>query len=125
MTYICSTYNNHNAQLESQVKLQMKTHIDKYKAYQLDDEMSKGIIINCEEQLTLALEKYKYFQKWGNHQYRQLLRALNQQSKNNFRDKAVASFGGQLFDDQADIADDTYNNLPPPKASLIAQKPQA
>jgi hypothetical protein len=39
----------------------MKTHIEKYKSYQLEDNMSNGIIANCEEQLTLALEKYKYF----------------------------------------------------------------
>jgi len=103
----------------------MKTHIEKYKSLQLDDGMSKGIITNCEGQLTLALEKHKYFKKWGNHQYRQLMRALNQQSKNNFRDSAVSHFGGDLFNDIADSIDDIYNSLPPPKATLIAQKPQA
>jgi hypothetical protein len=75
--------------------------------------------------LTLALVKVKYFQKWGGHQYRQLLRALNQQVKNNFRDPAVANFGGELFEEFADNADDIYNNLPPPKASLIAEKKSA
>jgi hypothetical protein len=30
-----------------------------------------------------------------------------------------------LFEDIADEADDIYNNLPPPKASLIAEKPKA
>jgi hypothetical protein len=47
------------------------------------------------------------------------------QAKNNFRDQAVAHFGGQLFEDFADEADDIYNNLPPPKATLIAEKPTA
>lgn len=53
------------------------------------------------------------------------MRAINLQVKNNFRDAAVAHFGGQLFEDIADEADDIYNNLPPPKASLIAEKPKA
>jgi len=53
------------------------------------------------------------------------LRALNQQAKNNFRDSAVAHFGGEIFNDLADSIDDIYNSLPPPKATLIAQKPQA
>jgi hypothetical protein len=45
--------------------------------------------------------------------------------KNNFRDPAVAHFGGNLFEEYADLADDIYNSLPPPKASLIAEKPKA
>jgi hypothetical protein len=53
------------------------------------------------------------------------LRSINIQAKNNFRDPAVAHFGGQLFEDFADEADDIYNNLPPPKATLIAEKPKA
>lgn len=53
------------------------------------------------------------------------MRAINLQVKNNFRDAAVSHFGGQLFEDIADEADDIYNNLPPPKASLIAEKPKA
>ena len=98
----------------------MAAHIENYKACNLDDEMSKGIIKNCEDQLSLALVNLKYFKKWGTHQYKQLLRALNQQSKNNFRDPGVAHFGGDLFENIADSIDDIYNSLPPPKASLIS-----
>jgi len=61
MMQICSSYNRNDAQTEKLVKELMSTHIAKYKACQLDDNMSKGIITNCEGQLTLALEKYKYF----------------------------------------------------------------
>ena len=59
-------------------------------------------------------------EKWGCHQNRQLIRALNMQIKNNFRDKAVASFGGELFNAIADQADDIYNTQDPPKPSLTA-----
>lgn len=78
MQNITQSFVRNNAETENHVKKQMSTHIEKYKALQLDDNMSKGIITNCEGQLTLALEKFKYFEKWGNHQYKQLLRALNQ-----------------------------------------------
>jgi hypothetical protein len=33
--------------------------------------------------------KQKYMEKWGEHQLRQLVRALKMQIKNNFRDPAV------------------------------------
>ena len=43
------------------------------------------------------------------------------QIKSNFRDKAVANFGGELFQKIADQADDIYNNQDPPRPSLAAQ----
>ena len=42
------------------------------------------------------------------------------QIKNNFRDPAVANFGGEMFENFADHADDIYNNMQPPKPSLNA-----
>lgn len=61
--------------------------------------------------------KQKYMEKWGEHQLRQLVRALNMQIKNNFRDPAVQHFGGQIFNDFADKADDVYNTLETPTPS--------
>lgn len=57
--------------------------------------------------------KQKYMEKWDEHQLRQLVRSLNIQVKNNFRDPAVQNFGGEMFYKFADTADDVYNNLPP------------
>lgn len=57
-------------------------------------------------------------QKWGKHQQRQIIRGLNLQYKVNFRDPAVKHFGGKLFNEFADTADDIYNNLPPPVPSV-------
>jgi hypothetical protein len=56
-------------------------------------------------------------EKWGEHQLRQLVRSLNMQIKNNFRDPAVQNFGGDMFNEFADTADDVYNNLDPPVPS--------
>jgi len=48
------------------------------------------------------------------------------QVKNNFRDPAVQSFGGDLFNEFADRAEDIYNTMPPPTPSrLSAEKEQA
>lgn len=60
-------------------------------------------------------------EKWGRHQYRQTIRALNLQYKGNFRDPCLSSFGGQLFNDIADRADDIFNGMPPPEESLKAE----
>jgi len=54
------------------------------------------------------------------------VRALNMQVKNNFRDPAVQSFGGDLFNEFADRAEDIYNTMPPPKPSRLGdEKEQA
>lgn len=39
----------------------IQKHISKYKSLELQDNASKGMITNLEGQLTLALEKHKYF----------------------------------------------------------------
>ena len=48
----------------------IKNLIHEYKALDLQDNISKGILANLEDQLSLALHKHKYFKKWGVHQYR-------------------------------------------------------
>ena len=80
---------------------------------------------NLDAQTKLAMEKDKYMDKWGAHQNRQLYRSLNLQIKNNFRDKGVANFGGELFNQVADAADDIYNNMDPPQPSLKPQQNRA
>jgi len=42
------------------------------------------------------------------------------QIKGNFREQVLKDFGGQLFNDLADTADDVYNSMDPPTASLAA-----
>jgi len=62
-----------------------------------DEEFSQGMHENIRRQQLVALEKPKYMNKWGKHQFRQLLRSLNLQVKNNFRDPCLEHFGGELF----------------------------
>lgn len=83
-----------------------------------DDDFSLGMTENLKRQQLVSLEKAKYMQKWGKHQYRQLLRSLNMQIKTNFRDYSLDNFGGELFNQVSDDADDIYNSMDPPKPSL-------
>lgn len=40
------------------------------------------------------------------------------QCKGNFREQCLKDFGGEMYDKVADTADDIYNNMDPPTASL-------
>jgi len=40
------------------------------------------------------------------------------QVKTNFRDYSLDTFGGELFNQVSDDADDIYNSMEPPKPSL-------
>lgn len=85
--------------------------------------LSKGMLTNLigndneKGQIDLAID-IRYFQRWGNFYLDQLSRSLNQQIKPNFKDSACA-FGGTTFIDIVDKASDIFDNLPPPKTSLI------
>jgi len=64
------------------------------------------------------LDKVKYVEKWGEHQLRHLMRSLEMQVKGNFREQCLKDFGGEIFNEIADRADDIYNSLDPPVPSL-------
>ena len=59
---------------------------------------------------------------WGEHQLRQLVRSINMQIKINFRDPAVQHFGGKIFNDFTDKADDVYNTMETPTLSRKSQE---
>lgn len=69
------------------------------------------------------LAKKKYVEKWGEHQLRHLIRSLEMQVKGNFREQCLKDFGGDMFNDVADTADDIYNSMDPPKPSLNIAQP--
>jgi len=106
--------------LNASAKL-VEDHIQSWDSRKLLDDMSLGIIEQLKGQNTKMLLKRKYMDKWGKHQTRQYIRALNLQIKNNFKDPGVQHFGGSLFEDLADKIDDIFNNMDPPKPSLATQ----
>ena len=40
------------------------------------------------------------------------------QCRGNFREQCLKDFGGDMFEDVADRADDIFNSMDPPKPSL-------
>lgn len=86
-------------------------------------ELSKGMFTNLcgddssQGQIKLAMND-TYFNRWGEFYLDQLSRSLNQQIKPNFKDTACV-FGGDIFNNIVNKASDIFDNLPPPKPSLI------
>jgi len=76
-----------------------------------------GLIDTVDRQVLTMLIKKKYVEKWGEHQLRHLIKSLEMQCKGNFREQMLKDFGGQMFNDLADAADDIYNNMEPPVPS--------
>lgn len=83
-----------------------------------------ALIDTVNRQTVEMLAKVKYVEKWGEHQLRHLIRSLVMQCKGNFREQCLKDFGGDMYNDVADSADDIYNSMEPPTASLAGQKKQ-
>ena len=77
----------------------------------LNDQVRKAVSCN-------GLE-FCYFNKWGEFYIEQLIRALNQQIKPNFKDAICHSFGGKFFESIVDKSSDIFDSLPPPIPSNL------
>lgn len=87
------------------------------------DQRVKDLLVDLEGQVTEALSKDEFFTKWGVHYLPSLLNAHLLQMCNNFKDPGVQVYGGKLFSDQRDRADDIFVKLPPPKPSYHTSAP--
>ena len=87
-------------------------------------EYIKNIIFDFEGQVKESLnmtnvgEKEDWFSKWGVHYLRSLSDAYENEICNNFKDKGVSNFGGELFNSLRDEISDIFDSLPPPKATI-------
>ena len=81
----------------------------------------QNILFDLEGQIREALnmtsvgEKEDWFSKWGIHYLRSLNRAYTNELCNNFKDKGVSNFGGELFNTLRDEISDIFDEMPPPK----------
>lgn len=66
-------------------------------------------------QIVMGLSTKAAFVKWGKHFLLSLMRAHSLQQCLNFKDPGVQFYGGTLFNQLRDLADDKFNKLPPPK----------
>ncbi len=83
----------------------------------------KNMIFDFEGQVREALnmtnvgEKEDWFNKWGQHYLRSLHDAYENEICNNFKDKGVTNFGGELFNNLKQEISDIFDQMPPPKST--------
>ena len=77
----------------------------------------RGLIKDITGQVTEALSKAEFYQKWGQHYLPSLAGAHLLQLCYNFKDPGVQFYGGTLFSTLQTHIDDLFNSLPPPTPS--------
>jgi len=80
------------------------------------------LLQDLEGQVALAVSRQDWYQKWGTHYLPSLQRAHALQLCNNFKDPGVQHYGGDVFREVRDVADDRFNELPPPVATSATQR---
>lgn len=83
-----------------------------------DHKLIRGLILNLEGQVNIAISNSSYFSRWGEFYLDQLSRSINQQIKPNFKDEGCP-FGGETFENIVDKTSDIFDTLPPPTPSLV------
>jgi len=83
------------------------------------------LLKDLEGQVTEALSKKEWFDKWGVHYLPSLLGAHLHQQCNNFKDPGVQHYGGKLFATLRDEIDEIFLKIPPPKPSFSYGQPVA
>jgi len=81
------------------------------------DPYIKDLLKDLEGQVTEAISKKAYYEKWGRHYLPSLASAHLHQQANNFKDPGVQHYGGPLFSQLRDSIDEVFCKLPPPKPS--------
>jgi len=82
----------------------------------------QDLLKDLEGQAFEAISKKDFFDKWGKHYYPSLIFAHLQQYNNNFKDPGVQNYGGKLFNELRDKANDVFVKLPPPKPSVAKRQ---
>lgn len=74
-----------------------------------------------EGQVSKAFSKAEWFTKWGRYYIPSIMRSNLLQYCNNFKDSSVQKFGGRLFKELQDFANDAFIKLTPPTPSLASR----
>ncbi len=102
-----------------QSKINILINIFDFKLKNLEDKSNKDYITGLKEDLegevTKAFKNEKDYTKWGRHYIPALYHSHLFQVCSNFKDPGLQFYGGEKFNIIRDVADDIFNNLPPPK----------
>ena len=77
----------------------------------------EDLLTDLEGQISEAISKEEFYNKWGAHFIRSIRCAHEQKQCNNFKDPGVQHYGNKIFKSVRDNADDAFSNLPPPEPS--------
>jgi len=83
-----------------------------------DQKEIQALLQDVKGQSLEAVSKKEWFQKWGIHYLPSIMFAHRAQQSNNFKDPSVQFYGGTVFNDMVDRADDVFNSLPAPEPSV-------
>jgi Mg-chelatase subunit ChlD len=78
---------------------------------------NNSLLNDIENQVKVAVSNVNYYKKWGKNYIYSLISAHKQQRCNNFKDKSVQNYGGELFRDLRDKYNDIFDSMPPPVPS--------
>jgi len=93
-----------------------------------DHEHAKALLRDLESdkemegQVSKSFSKKEWFDKWGKHYVRSLIRAHQLQQCHNFKDPGVQIYGGKLFKELQDKTDEIFCTLPAPKQTAKVPK---
>ena len=71
-----------------------------------------------EAQISKALSRLDWFNKWGRHYLYAVISAHSLEYRCNFKDPGVQNYGGKLFDEYQNAADELFCKMPAPKPNI-------
>jgi Mg-chelatase subunit ChlD len=82
-----------------------------------------GLLQDARGQISTAVSKQEFYDKWGQHYLPSLANSHMLQLCTNFKDPGVQVYGGAMFKEVRDLADDIFCELPPPTPSRRRAQP--
>ena len=113
------------------VKTTLNTLIQEIKTNQslISLENIRNMVFDLEGQITESLnitqegERGDWYSKWGRHYLLSLVGAYSNELCNNFKDKGISNYGGEIFQRNRDLVSDVFDSMPPPKQTINKTQP--
>ena len=107
-----------NSNRQEQAQQLLKDTINIFEKCDSKNQYVQDLTIELCDQVSKAISKNDWYQKWGMDYLLSLLGAHKNQLCNNFKDPAIQHYGGTLFKKIRDEIDTIFCSLPAPKPSI-------
>ncbi|KAI1348527.1 hint-domain-containing protein [Xylaria sp. FL0043] len=102
-------------------KLRLKRTIENIPARHYSDKHNKSLMADLNGEITTALSKPLFFNRWGCHYFLSLWDAHEKQLCNTFKDPGPLMYNvNPLFEKCRDTLDKNFDTIPPPKGSDVS-----